>query len=77
MSMAEDFYFYGLDDVPSDMSQQDLTDVKYWKTKEGKQMPIFEMTSQHIKNSLAMLKRNGVTELPYEMLRELHQRGDK
>lgn len=32
---------------------------------------------EHIKNSLALLKRNGVTKVPYEMLRELHQRGDE
>jgi len=30
-----------------------------WTTKDGKQIPVKEMTTQHIKNCINMLKRNG------------------
>ena len=34
-------------------------DEPRWKTKSGKQIPISEMKTSHIENSLAMLKRAG------------------
>ena len=30
-----------------------------WKTREGKEIPVKDMATSHIKNSLAMLKRQG------------------
>ena len=30
-----------------------------WKTKDGKEIPIENMTTQHIKNTIALLERKG------------------
>jgi hypothetical protein len=42
----------------ADRAQQRL-EARIWVTKDGDEIPIKEMATGHVKNALAMLKRNG------------------
>ena len=39
--------------------RQYLIDNKIWTKKDGTEIPVEEMSTEHIKNTLAMLERNG------------------
>jgi hypothetical protein len=38
--------------------------VKYWKTREGKKIPIRDMTDAHLKNAVQMLERRFAEWIP-------------
>ena len=53
----------------------------YWTTREGKQVRICDMTTQHIKNCLRMLERGILDQDKKEkyesLLQELRSRGEQ
>lgn len=55
--------------------------MEYWTTREGKQIRICGMTTQHIKNCLRMIERgvwNNDKKEKYEsLLQELRSRGEQ
>ena len=49
-------------DALEDMEQRGIEiDEPHWLTKDGRALRVKEMTTTHIQNAMAMLKRNGFT----------------
>jgi len=48
------------DAAPEIVDGRRVAEGKVWTTREGKRIPVAEMTTNHIENALAMLRRNGV-----------------
>lgn len=59
---------------------EDEAEYGVWTTKDGKQIPIEEMTTSHIQNTIAFIKRTDETDLYLPWIkvfeRELERRKD-
>ena len=63
----------------SSLTPVSVKDNRVWKTKDGKEHVIKDMTTDYIKNCIKMLDRNNATKIKvYKYLKEeLESRGEK
>ena len=69
MSWAEEQDWFGLEDLVLDYYENDCIEeviirLPAWRTREGKLIPIKDMTSSHIINCIRMIERSGNTWRP-------------